>query len=224
MAFRQSFTSLTMNGTLADGNEIFSAGFHIDSSVNRVPEDEWADAFGAVAGELAEACADYFGLGTTQVPAGAILTDVKLAHIGTDGKYIEAPIVTPITRSGAYNTAYAPQNAIVNTLVSGEYRDPGKYNRFYLPFCLRTETTTWALSTSAQEAYASGLSNFIGEINDILVEGLAPYYAAVAVVSSAGTGYSSPVQFVRIGKVIDTQRRRRNKLNEDYVTLEVPAI
>ena len=224
MPYPFSFTSLTLNGTLADGNEIFSAGLHLASVVNMVPDAEWNSLYTPISESIATRCEAFFSAVATCVPTGASLTSIKLARIGTDGKYLGEPIEVPTTASGGVNSSYAPQNAIVNTLVSDKFKDPGKYNRFYLPFANRDPLEEYQLTSLHQNEYAAELADFVGDLNVILADGLTPYYEAVSVVSASGAGNFAPAVEVRIGRVIDTQRRRRNKLPESYVSVAVPPL
>lgn len=223
MAYPWDFTSITMNGTLAGGNEIFSAGFHVDSNANRVPAAEWRTAWEPIVDDIATRLEQLFSHGALRVPADAQLTSVKFAHIGTDGKYLEEAIEVPTNASGNLNSGYAPQVAMVSTLVANKFKDPGKYNRFYLPIATGGIGEGYRLSKGYTDAYAAQVADALADINGILATGLDPYFAMVAVVSSAGAGHTAPVVEVKVGGVYDTQRRRRNKLNEDYSTSPVVA-
>lgn len=222
MPYAENFTTLTMNGTLADGDEIWSAGLHIRGQATF--EGEWFTFFSTRANELRDICEAYISDVATNVPAGAKLTSIKLSRRGTDGKYMNAPIEVQADAQGAITNSYAPQNSMVNTLVSSRWKDPGRYNRFYLPFAFGSISGDYELDSVRQAAYVGALATFIGEINDVLEEEGPGASAAVAVLSNSATGTPSLVEEVRIGKVVDTQRRRRNKLNESYMSEPVVSI
>ena len=223
MAYLKDFTTLTMAGTLAGGNEIWSCGLHLDSSVNSIPTEDWIDVYNARRLEYGEAVSSFFADADVMVPSDVKLKEVRLTHRGTDGKTIGEPIISPFNVSGGLNTTYAPQNALVNTLVSLKPRAPGRYNRFYLPVGLTTYGDSYKLNGTAQTNYATRLAEFITELNTIGLQDSPVNQAVVSVVSNAGTGWSETVSNVMIGQIIDTQQRRRNALVESYVTSPVSA-
>lgn len=221
MPYSQAFTSITMNGTLADSQEIWSAGFHADTTGIPMDYDTWLAYYTDIGEDLAERIAEFVNDEATRVPTGVTLADVKFARIGTDGKYVDAPLVVEQSATGLYNESYVPQNAMALTMFSDKYRDPGKYNRFYLPVTLGGGGGTYCLSPGAQAALLVQFSAFITDINDILATGPGPSPEVVSVVSATGTGFSNPVKGVRVGKIVDTQQRRRNKLPESYITQDI---
>ena len=221
MAYEKDFTTLTMAGTLAGGNEIWSCGLHLDSIVNPVDPSDWEAVYSARAEEYADAVSAFFGDADVMVPSDVKLTEVRLAHRGTDGATIGEPIIKLVNVSGGLNTVYAPQNALVNTLVSPKPRAPGRYNRFYLPVGLTTFGDSYKLNGTAQNAYAARLQEFIEELNTIGGQDSPDNLQFVSVVSNAGTGWTQGVTSVMVGQIIDTQQRRRNALVESYVTLPI---
>lgn len=225
MPFNDVHLRVTMNGEVANGQDIWSAGFSLAAGEDANPTTVW-NAFNAPGGltELANLIGTFIATPAVKVPSGVTLEYVKVAYIGLDGKYLFPAVEMEKFSQGNLNASYIPQAAIVNTLDSGKWKDPGKYNRFYLPVALGGNGDNWCLTPAEQAAYAAATANFIGEVNDLMDE-IDPVNAVrVAVMSSTGTGSSLPVQSVRIGRVVDNQRRRRNALAENYVTEPVVSI
>lgn len=225
MSYPFESLTLTMTGNVANGADYWSCGLHIAGT-------ESQDAIGtfallALPGEmtnLANIVADYIDEPALKVPSGVTLESIKVAHIGTDGKYVQAALEVEKFAQGNLNASYIPQAAIVNTLDSGKWKDPGKYNRFYLPVALGGNGDNWCLTQAEQEAYAAVTANFIGELNDYFAELLPGADCKVVVASFAGAGSLFPVATVRIGRVVDNQRRRRNAITENYVDEPVVSI
>ena len=222
MAYAKDFTTLTLAGTLAQGNEIWTCGLHLDSLVSPVAPGDWEEVYTARAQEYADACSAFISDIDMKVPQDVLMNEVRLTHRGTDGKTIGEPIIVQTNARGGANNGYAPQNAMVNTLVSNKARAPGRYNRFYLPVSLNPQNEVYKMEPGAQAAYAARLQEFIDALNTIGTQD-EDNTQFVNVVSSAGEGSSLGVTKVMVGQIVDTQQRRRNALNEAYVTLPVPA-
>lgn len=223
MAYTRGFAKLTFGGAIAGGNDIWSCGLSFGGIGNEVAEDSNFALLAAAISDIGDEVQTFIGYTETLVPTGAKLDSIKLAHIGVDGHYLEEAVEIPWVSQGSSNASYVPQNTIVNGLVSNKWKDPGKNNRFYLPSIPPPTTGAYQLSELEAEGYVSRLASFIEALNDIGVATTGLGGAHVAVVSNSGEGYESSVVEVRVGRVIDTQRRRRNKLDEDYQYHDVDA-
>lgn len=227
MAFPQNVVKLTWGGTMAAGEEIWSCGLYLHASIgdgdNYTPE-QWA-AVGELFPAYSAAIQQMHTDADTRIPAGVRLEWAKLALLGPDGKYLEEAhdyfYASPVS-GGLSNAGYVPQVACVVTLVSEKYRDPGKYNRFYLPTGVPS-TSAYKLSAAQTLGIAESAAPFIealdttyewdeGETN--LVSSIRPCVASKS--------YSELllVKKIRVGDVLDTQRRRRNKIYETYTEQE----
>lgn len=224
MAYPESFMSVTMNGTIASGNEIWSAGFHVINLSTEPDYNTWRTQVEGFAEEVADRLASMYSNAATLAPYDAPMTSVKFAYLGTDGKYKGEAIEVPVTARGANNTGYLPQGTLVTTLDSGKFKDPGKYNRFYLPILPGDLAGQWRLTSGQQTAYANNVKSALVDINDIIENAPGSPAWIVGVVSASGTGYASGVVAVRVGAIVDTQRRRRNKLPEAYEEVQLYPI
>lgn len=224
MSYFKPFVRLTFGGELADGNDIWSCGFAIANlNGNGLSED----LFNVVSDNLEDIGAlieTFVGDSATRVPNNVKVYWTKAALIGENGKYLRPPTEIPLNWGGAVNAPYSPQDAMVCTLESEIWKDPGKYNRFYLPTAGPAGTNEWHLSTAEQTAFLAAFKTFVDGINDLLTPGATDINPRVAVVSNTGTGKQSPVVNLRLGQIVDTQRRRRNALSEDYATVAVNPI
>lgn len=215
MAYAESFIKLTFGGRLAEGEEIWSCGVHLDGigvnvseqTVNDITEAEWDDVVDAVKA--------YISAADTYVPSAVTLNWVKMAAIGTNGRYLGGPREwndeTGI--SGGASVAYIPQISYVVTLVADKFKDPGKYNRYYVPCGLPSGSGTYKMTGPIASQRANSAKTFINALNGVLSASNADL--EVSVVSERVSSYL-PVETVQVGTLYDTQRRRRNGLYEDY--------
>lgn len=218
MPYSQNVISLTFGGSLADGNEIWSCGVHA-----AVPGDSagTTTAFNDIGSDmisLRNLIQTMIANPALLVPSGVDLEWVKVALLGPDGKYVGLPHEIQATQSGSQAGPYIPQAAVVNTLVSSVWRGAGKYNRFYLPVSTHAFPDGWGLTTFAAAAYCDEMVEFMEDVNTYLDSVSSGTPAVLSVASATRTGSVEPILEVRIGTVIDTQRRRRNNLPENYQT------
>lgn len=218
MTYPGDFTLVTMNGTIAGGNEIWSAGFHIAGQLEPVAPDAWRSYIDDIKDTVTARLGAMYANAALLAPYDAPMTHVKYAHLDELGKYLEEAVDDEVTARGSNNTGYLPQGTLVSTLSSGKFKDPGKYNRFYLPIAPANLAGNWCLSVGQQEAYADEVWAAIQDINTALAAEAPGNDMKVTVASGSALGSFLPVTSVRIGAIVDTQRRRRNQLPEAYVT------
>lgn len=151
---------------------------------------------------------------------GIDLRWLKLAAIGTDGKYVpgidpyifdfEAAI--PGTAGGSSG---GPQSAVVLSLRTNRNRGAATKGRMYLPLTGMTASgTTFKLSSTYTGQIADAGKTFIEQlrvVNETTTFG--PY-----IMSGIGNGAINGINYVLVGDMLDTQRRRRNKFTEEYVS------
>jgi hypothetical protein len=176
---------------------------------------------------------DYFSPPTTHR-----LTELKVAHIQTDGLYPpdEASYshfyLPPIAGTIAPPEGQLPQATLVATLLTGVPRGLASKGRIYLPPTTRykPDVATGLIPSNYAQLYANNVMKLINAINATSVIGEVRVFSkgkGVKVDDPAhrrwewtypNPGVSSAVTAVRVGRVIDTQRRRRRQLGEQYVT------
>lgn len=222
MAYAQPFLSVEMSGNLALGQEIWSCGFHIANNTTDYTTTQLAAlATEAWAYLVRDAIVDFITNDSAIVPADVKLTEVKISVRDTTGATFGDPVIVTASAQGDHVGGYAPQNALVVTLQSLKPRAPGRYNRFYVPISASGLGDGPFLNGSQQESYANVVVAMIEEINSVTQTAFDDEDFAVSVVSPAQTGFQLPVAAVKIGKIIDTQQRRRNALTESYYTATV---
>jgi hypothetical protein len=228
--YKHSFIKMTLNGSLANGQDIFNCGINL--AVNNDTPDTEADllnerlfkAYVENRGEAIKTSTKEFWTNIDMdIPAGVKLEYIKFSLVGRDGKVSTEPAVIDLgSIAGSLSTAaYVPQISSVITLQSNKWRDPGKYNRFYLPVAAPNGNGQWKISdTQAKaETTAKYLKTLKATVTDMdITNTIVP-----AAVSSSDKikGNFLPITTVKVGDLYDTQRRRRNAINEQYLSAPV---
>lgn len=133
---------------------------------------------------------------------------------GPDGEAVEYFLPTPVT--GSASNGY-PQIACVLSLRTARARGYASNGRMYIPSA-RAPAPADGLITQAQaESIRDSGAAFIANVETSGV-------GVPAVMSTVGAGRTEAITAVRVGRVMDTQRRRRNQLPELYTTeADVPT-
>jgi len=152
------------------------------------------------------------------ISQGAKLLWAKAAPLDRNGNYsadaIEhsgAAVAGPVTTDRG-----GPQDSLVLSLWSGQTLGRANYGRIYLPWNgIPVQATNARISDGAATNASVAAGDFINDV-DAWVATFTDAAFVVRVMSAIGTGSSKRPQYVRVGNVIDTQRRRRNKVVETY--------
>jgi hypothetical protein len=206
---------ITAIGTLGSTGEQFSYGLSMAQGASGGSYFEpFMTANEDVFSDLCDDVATYHGRATTRLRSAAVLTHVKVAPIGPDGKYTADPYIKDYSVPGAESGGGAtpPQIALCISLVTAR-RGPSGKGRFYLPL------PAWGVNSASFQIDGQNANDSRGSavslINDLNNQpGIDVLGMGVVVASTKG--YNTPVTGVRVGKLLDTVRTRRNKLQEAY--------
>lgn len=146
----------------------------------------------------------------------ARLDSVKAAAVDTSGHYLGAPVEEAVTMlSLGSSGSVTPQTSICVSLWSGEVFGRANYGKTYIPYTkLDNDTGKAYASDAATAAAATAMDAYLTGLNGV-VGGWAGS-PSLHNLSRLGSGATKLVTKVRVGRVMDTQRRRRNKLTEAY--------
>jgi hypothetical protein len=163
------------------------------------------------------------------------LTELKVARIGTDGLYPSGQTsyshfyLPPIAGGASPPSGMLAQGTICVTLTTTLPRGLASKGRVYLPpSWLYTTGTDGLIAAAKATQIAKSMQRLINAINaNTLVGNVAIYSRGKGVAAFDAThkrveytypnpGASNVVTGVRVGRVIDTQRRRRRSLAETY--------
>jgi hypothetical protein len=219
MPYASEFLRIRWTFTVAESEEIADTGLNL-----AVPGGTEFDAAAALAvandttlDDLFEAYFDMVGTTGSFLWADySRLTGVHMSAVNEAGAQLGETKEKAYTASNAGNDANTPpQCTVVGTLWSGQSVGSGNFGRMYLPHTRLLLETGRARSTAAEaDAAASLFGTFISTVNGIGAS--LPSDPEVIINSSKGAGSNKAPSEVRVGRVVDTQRRRRNRLEEDY--------
>jgi hypothetical protein len=163
----------------------------------------------------------YFASATSYVSLQYATTQCKIALINADGHtdlshvYYDYPATALIGQQGT-NT-HPPQCSIVVTLQSVRPRGLASKGRMYLPGISAAMSGNGKISTANRDSIALNMKTFFDtlkasfDVPDELI--LAAKGTGILPALTAQNDY---VHSLKVGDVIDTQRRRRNGLVESY--------
>lgn len=180
------------------------------------------DPNAAVWEDVASDCGDWFAREESRIHPDARLLIVKIAHIGSDGRYMSAPVEIPQSVGGNFDGGGRHPNQVAYAVSLRTAGDLGRVKgRFYAPLPSVAVDVDGTISETVAEIMEGSARTLINALNN--QPGLDVLDLNVAVASQGrrnknGTMRVPPrnhrVTGVGVGRVLDTQRRRRNKLAE----------
>jgi len=161
----------------------------------------------------------------TKISSGAKLSFIKFARIGVNGHYVpnvpgvqaNPQITTLADIAGSQTLVSGPANqqAIAVTLTTGYSTGVAKKGRFYLPMPVYYPQVTDGLITATEaNAIQDAAALWLTTVN-----ASDPNYRVAVFSRKDGAATHRLVTGVWVGRVVDTQRRRRRSLPETYVTV-----
>ena len=144
------------------------------------------------------------------------LTSMKLSAVGTNGILLTDPLTHNLspTYAGTVHQVH-PQLSVVLSLWSGHTIGGGNFGRMFLPHFSNPLVNGSPRSASADAAsLAAAGAVFITGVNSVATTMTHP--GQVSIMSQAVGHPFKTVAFVRVGRVTDTQRRRYDRLDEEY--------
>jgi len=222
MAYPRSFIKYTVGGSVAQ-EDIWTNGLSLLSA----NDEQTRDLFVALQPVDFKTLVDTFYATGTQAMNGYNTVEwIKIAHIGTDGKYLsDAKIYdysTPKPGTGTF--AVSPQDSVVISELTEAKRGLARRGRIYLPagFAIPDSTTGRIPSVQVGNVLAKAKAYFDGI--STLMETKADN-GRIVVASSVREGQFRNVLSLELGNLVDNQSRRRNRLQEVYTetTLIIPT-
>lgn len=213
------YSRVIISGTIGLAStpaEIFSTGFALANGGSPELVDLLSDAD---MDDLDSLVTGWFSDGDTLINQRCHLTRVRHVVIGADGLYERTAPGGPFKVKdrvhvtdvpGGRSTARHPsQVANVVSLLTVRPGRSGK-GRMYLPCPTSVLDDDYRMPTSDRDACLGRTQTFLQAVN-ALTE---PSSMVVSVAAADGDHY--PVASIRVGRVLDTQRRRRNAIGEDF--------
>jgi hypothetical protein len=166
--------------------------------------------------DIATDISNFHGRPGSWISRAAVLTEVKAARIGADGKYIGQPRSVVLSKAGGGpSLVYPPQVALAVSLGTTRRGATGR-GRIFLPApAMSIGGNTGRISTTDRNAVAGSVAQLLNDLNNQpRIDAFAP-----SVVIASSKGYNTEVNSVRVGDVLDTIRTRRNEMGESYSVL-----
>lgn len=224
MPYDRRHVVIQWGGTLP-GGEIWSnmlrAGGPFTGPTAGVPTHEELEEL--VHGELKDEVLQFHQRAATRIHVGCKLTYLKANVVDMDGHYTDPNTIehvySPPAAGGSSLVYHPPQVAWVVSLTTDLGRGLAHQGRFYLPAPSVEVMASDSMVVAADaNALAGSVKTFIEAVADTPGWDFADPFQ-VLVMSKGGTGGATHlVTGVRVGRVLDTQQRRRRDLAENYVT------
>lgn len=222
---------LSLIGDLPDG-EMFSCNLSLRQENQTTQDflDRWSGndyATDSIAAnnfnDLSTDCTNFWSSVGAFISLHAVLRRIKLAPIGADGHYVGAPLEKAVNTPGASDSEMHPFQ-IARKVTFETDGDIGRIKGgFYLPGVTKDgfDPTTNLTSTAYQGPIQAAVAAFVTNLND--APGLDATGSFTVVVASQGRHRNGvqvvapnnwDVKRVNVGRRLDVQRRRANKISE----------
>lgn len=216
---------VTLLGDMFGGSEEWSTGFFLGESNGG---DMGQPPTQAAVTAIAERFSTVFTTPNLVVSNKFRFLGAKMSHVAPNGssdasytKYHWLPTPVP----GAYGGgAFPPQVALVATLTTQKARGYGSKGRMYLPGIAAGIGDDGKVGSTFTAIVSGLIANFLNDINnDAAVDGVVILNSALSAGIPGHAAEVNAITGVRVGTVYDTQRRRRNALNEQYSATPLPG-
>lgn len=215
MAFSHKVVRVTAFGTMFNATEEWSTGFYMGAvGADAAATDQ--DFLEAIAGDWGT----FFNAATSGIGWAWHTTGMKMATLNTDGSTDIDSVKTyyyPAAFAGGNQvTGFPAQIATVATLVAGTARGLGHLGRMYIPGVCHAIMGTGKMADASAQSVSLNLKTFFDAVNAEFNSPGQIINASKGRVSPAAAGINREITELRVGTVYDTQRRRRNQLQEAY--------
>jgi len=157
----------------------------------------------------------YHAGGTACSSQAAKLSYVKSNSIGTNGKYstptTNQVIVADVGGGGAILAPHPTQVALAISLVTGFSRGPAHRGRFYIPLPTFLPDANGLISVADRDGAKTAATTLLTALNAVTGGWKVGVFSR-----KAGAPGHRAVTGIEVGRVLDTQRRRRRSLTELY--------
>lgn len=169
------------------------------------------------ADQVLTACSTLFG--NSKWAAGMKMTEWRAYFIKSDGLMEGNPrqeLITPGSEPQGSGGTRLPSQVSLCVTTEAAARGPARFGRFYLPGPAAAVQADWRMSEADCESYLASIVQFLKDVSDSIDVPGSTRSVDMVNISGIGTGTMQTVKTVRVGRVYDTQRRRRSQLEEAY--------
>jgi len=218
MVYAHSVVRVTLSGTMFGGAEEWSTGFFLGQEGS----DATAPTQAAI-DQIRDAWATFFTSATSYISSAYTFTQAKAALIDDTGHTVLDSVVYAYPAAAVVGGRAAghlpPQCALVVTLLSDRPRGKASKGRMYLPGFAGSIELTGKIAAGNRDSIATNMKTFFDSmVGDADIPDQLILAAKGTGALPALTAQNDFVETIRVGDVVDTQRRRRNGLVETYTS------
>lgn len=215
--YNQPFVRLTWGGTFDGEEEIWTNNLSIVGVNGTLPAVWTAETIPTA---ITTAIGAFHSAAASQISSRAKLAWVKVATIGIDGKYQTEAVTydypTPVAGGSAGSVETTRSLAV--SLKTQFPRGLAANGRFYIPGFNATVGTNGRVTTANATGLLGTATTLINALN-VAFDAAITESVKVGVTAFAEVNPRQAVATsIRIGDVVDSQRRRKNKMLETYVS------
>lgn len=181
---------------------------------------EGMDTQVAVDGWIKDAVLAFHQRPATLISNVAHLEFVKFNKIGLDGKYMDPTTSVHYYPAGTTGSGTGQQPAnqvtLAITLLTGVSRGPAHMGRFYIPLPIAPVGNDGLISLGVADGIRDSARTFLEDLSNMPGVDSLGSPSVVVMSRKAGAPRTRQVTGVKVGRVLDTQRRRRRSLPESY--------
>lgn len=220
MTYSKPHYLVTIGGTMA-GNELWQTGARFCGTGTPSASEFVAGLAVISASDIYDDAAAVISAGPSWAfPNTTKIAWAKVAAVGTDGRYLSDAIVfndaTPT--AGVGTTGRLPnQVALGISLWSGQTLGKGNYGRMYFPSVMASVETDGRWDAGMGTALGANVEAMLNAWEGELQTAAGVSDLQLSIMAQGATPQNKAVAWIRVGRVPDTQRRRRNALVESYV-------
>lgn len=229
MAFAEH-TLVTFGGQLGYGGatntvDRWQCGVRVANWINGAPVGQVTapDQYIALVGPALKTVLTTVTGGYASMASDQSLDFVKVAQIGADGKYAAVAgnpwlWTTGLPVAGGMGRVGPPMQAIRLTWTTANTRGRGHIGGIFVPFVGYAGWNTSTISAAAQTAYRDWGKAILVALHQTTA---ADNQEKRPVIASRLAGTLTPITGVKVGSVIDVQRRRKEQVVETYSAVSV---
>jgi hypothetical protein len=211
------------------GNEQWSCSIRLAEQPPHIPGSNYvpleSDIDSWLNGAIKNAVLSYHTAQASHIDARCKLSFAKLNAVGIDGKYLNPLtheyVFADVGGGGANYGNFPNQNTVAVSLTTGYSRGPAHRGRFYLPLPTVQIDPNGQIAVGFIQDIEQATKTFLEAVAD--VPGIDAPNSMTPVVMSRKSGAPAyrVITGVSVGMVMDTQRRRRKSLAENYLNKDL---
>jgi hypothetical protein len=217
MTYPQKLLKVTLGCRVSGTDEIAETGFYagvIDGGFDPIG---FLSAGAGIAGSISTAFVTLRANAAFVVPTWSVYSFCKVAPVDTLGHYVDEPQIVTAVSAGSATSGKSLQESVVLSLRSGQSLGFANRGRMYLPH-MSGGLSTNGYRYSNPTGMLTAAQTFFNSVNTALGSVSGFSQCRVLIASKKGVGAVKRASQCLVGDLPDTQRRRKNRIAELYVS------